>query len=272
MVATPEIDKDRAALSEKFAELSKARKKFHEETKKARERNETPAPDDSSESIERRDLTLTSASHPPAESIVGRGRPNALAVDAPARTRPPTSSPLPQFHRRLARLSTRVKRTDQGSAVVFDFGLFEVSAEAREFGELSMRATRALFGESTGGGSFDSCVIVSTERDHPAVEEFVIRLDSPAPQYQHTPDGRNAAVKAVTRLVETIGPPTSNTRVWIRTTPEEMDLPRFTFHKGYSEINGSTYPHVGGRNASVHPMVFLDFLADLIDAYPEQLD
>jgi len=188
---------------------------------------------------------------------LGCGRGNALPVDAPVRDERSAPSNLPQFARRLNRLACGVDRTDRGTTAVFDFALFEIREET--------------IARLRGEGSYRSCAILSTAGDGPVIKEFAIRLKPPQ-QFIGSAAGRDDAVRAVRNLVERVGPPCSDTRVWLRPVFTTMGpAPRSSHGYGASELLNGVHPHVGGRGVSVNSTVFLDFLSDLLSVYPKGL-
>ena len=203
-------------------------------------------------------------------SKLGSSRHNAVAVSAPARESSSTSVTLLQFERRLGRLAVRMKRTKTGSATIFDFGLFDVVPDSRNATQLDVQVARNM-ASRTGQGTYSSSVVVSTDPENPVIKQFVIRLDSP-PQFAMSPQGREKVVKSLVQLVENIQPPTPTTEVWFRPVLSERGTAHsYGTEKGPLDLLTDTYPHVGSRNCPVHPTIFLDFLSDLLNAYPERL-
>ena len=202
----------------------------------------------------------------------GRSRHNAIDVTGPVRSSDAPATSLSRVVRRLSRLADSIKQTRIGNGTVaLDFRLFQPPPRRRK-GDSDVSQVRERINIPTGGASSQSVAIVRTDRENLIVSRYAVRLSPPdRSRFPETREGRKEAVFAVRDLVGEIRPPTKGTKTWVRPKVDDTPLAGLTSSRQKRFLN-RTHPHVGAFGISAHPTVFLNFVADLDDAYPEQLN
>jgi hypothetical protein len=202
----------------------------------------------------------------------GRGRANAVRVNAPGRDPHTGEATLPAIKRRLSRLAETVNRTPfDETTVALDFRLFRPPRGYREADVQALEKERER-GNRVGGGTSQSVAVVRTADESPVVTEFVVRLASPQrrPSATQSDARRTQLVEQLRDLVADVGPPVAGTEVWLRPTLVESQRMIFPPLKEREFLNRN-HPHIGARGVAVHPATLLDFVSDLLAAYPDAL-
>ncbi|QLD88299.1 hypothetical protein HWV07_04320 [Natronomonas salina] len=172
---------------------------------------------------------------------------------------------LPSIERRADRLAFKASSHRIGGQTVLDFLLFQPKISR----SLKSHTNAANVAYRNAGTPY-SVAALEQSKNGWRVTQFCVRLP-PAPVGEGTKEEYKDAYETVVKAVDEIEPPAEVivyfNHYWFPTRVRNSPLSGKT-PPTIRGVRGSN-PHISAGGADAHPMVFFDFVAELLDVYTD---